>query len=113
MIKPRVEQRYTIHVNRMGEPQRLGYARYFADDVAKRLRDGKWIDLRRFLSVRAGATLEVFVFGTDALSGTRTMAHKQYAESAIQVGRFMRRSFRHTGALHDDPENEVPDNLED
>lgn len=66
-------------------------------EMVKAMKAAKPVDLIDFLHLAAESFIEVYVFGTDAVSGARGFATQTFSVHEICPGEFLPDSFEQTG----------------
>ena len=97
ILRKRDEVQYLVRPEFMPDDEQARYARYLPAHMVSAMRSAESIDLIEFLQLGTGAFVEVYVFGTDAVSGARGFAAQTIALEGIQPGAFLPGTFEQTG----------------
>ena len=97
ILKRRGEVQYGVRPELMAEAEQARFARYLPLDMATAIAAAEAVDLIEFLGLSEGSLIEVYVFGTDALSGARGFATQMFSAREVCPGEFLPDSFSQTG----------------
>lgn len=97
LLRGEDEVQYLVRPESMSDDERSRHARFLPSSIVDAIAAREPVDLIDFLKLADGSYIEVFAFGTDALSGARGFAIAQYGINAVVPGEFLSGTFRQTG----------------
>lgn len=97
VLRKRDEVQYRVRPEFMPDDEQARYARYLPPEMVSAMRAAEPINLIEFLQLGTDSFIEVYVFGTDAVSGARGFAEQTITLQSVQPGAFLPGSFEQTG----------------
>jgi hypothetical protein len=95
LLRTRGEVQYGLRPEHIPESELRRFSSHLPPAMVAAARASEPIDLLEFLALGDSGVVEVYVFGTDSLSGARGYASAEVAPDKVVTGRFIVGSFSH------------------
>jgi hypothetical protein len=97
VLKKRDEVQYQVRPEFMPEDEHARHTRNLPLEMVEAIKAAEPVDLIDFLNLAPESYIEVYVFGTDAVSGARGFAAQRITAQEVRSGAFLPGSFKQTG----------------